>query len=41
MSLLIWKDEYLTQVEEIDSQHLRLIELINGIYDLLRSGRGN
>jgi len=41
MSLLVWKDEYLTQVEEIDSQHMRLIELINGIYDLLRSGRGN
>lgn len=41
MSLLRWKDEYLTQVEEIDTQHQRLIDLINGIYDLMRSGRGN
>jgi hemerythrin-like metal-binding protein len=41
MSLLRWKDEYLTQVEEIDTQHQRLIDLINGIYDLMRSGRGD
>jgi hemerythrin len=41
MSLLRWKDEYLTEVEEIDTQHQRLINLINGIYDLMRSGRGD
>jgi len=41
MSLLRWKDEYLTQVEEIDTQHQRLIDLINEIYDLMRSGRGD
>jgi hemerythrin len=40
MSLLRWKDEYLTQVEEIDGQHRRLAQHINGIHDLLRSGRG-
>lgn len=39
MSLVRWKDEYLTQVEAIDSQHRRLIDLINGIYDLMRVGR--
>ena len=41
MSLLRWKDEYLTQVEEIDTQHRRLFDLINGIYDLIRVGRGS
>lgn len=40
MSLLRWKDEYLTHVEEIDVQHRRLFDLINGIYDLIRVGRG-
>lgn len=40
MSLLRWKDEYLTQVEEIDDQHRRLFDLINGIYDMMRLGRG-
>ena len=40
MSLLRWKDEYLTQVEEVDGQHRRLAQHINGIHDLLRSGRG-
>lgn len=40
MSLLRWKDEYLTQVEEIDNQHRRLFDLVNDIYDLMRLGRG-
>jgi hemerythrin len=40
MSLLRWKDEYLTQVEEIDDQHRRLFDLVNGIYDMMRLGRG-
>lgn len=40
MSLLRWKDEYLTQVEEIDEQHRRLFDLVNGIYDMMRLGRG-
>jgi hemerythrin len=39
MSLVRWKDEYLTQVVEIDDQHRRLVDLINQIYDLMRSGR--
>lgn len=40
MSLLRWKDEYLTGVEEIDEQHRRLFDLVNGIYDMMRHGRG-
>ncbi len=39
MSLLRWKDEYLTQVEEIDNQHRRLFDLVNDIYDMMRLGR--
>lgn len=41
MSLMRWKDEYLTFVDAIDEQHQRLFELINAIYDMMRSGRGN
>ena len=40
MSLLRWKDEYLTGVDEIDEQHRRLFDLVNGIYDMMRLGRG-
>ena len=40
MPLVRWKDEYLTQIEEIDKQHRQLIEQINGIYDLMRMERG-
>lgn len=39
MSLLRWKDEYLTQVDEIDTQHRRLFDLVNDIYDMMRLGR--
>jgi len=41
MSLMRWKDEYLTFVEAIDEQHQRLFDLINAIYDMMRLGRGN
>lgn len=36
-----WNDEYLTFNQAIDEQHQRLFEIINGIYDMLRVGRGN
>lgn len=41
MSLMRWNDEYLTFNQVIDEQHQRLFEIINGIYDMLRVGRGN
>lgn len=40
MSLMRWKDEYLTFIEAIDEQHQRLFELLNAIYDMMRVGRG-
>jgi hemerythrin len=40
MSLLRWKDEYRTDVQEIDTQHQRLIDQVNDIHDLMRQGRG-
>lgn len=41
MSLMRWKDEYLTFNEMIDEQHQRLFEFLNAIYDMMRSGRGS
>jgi hemerythrin-like metal-binding protein len=41
MSLMRWNDEYLTFNQVIDEQHQRLFEIINGIYDMIRVGRGN
>lgn len=41
MSLMRWNDEYLTFNQVIDEQHQRLFEIINGIYDMMRVGRGN
>ena len=41
MSLMRWNDEYLTFNQVIDEQHQRLFEIINGIYDMIRVGRGH
>lgn len=41
MSLMRWNDEYLTFNQVIDEQHERLFEIINGIYDMIRGGRGH
>ena len=40
MSLMRWNDEYLTFNQVIDEQHQRLFEIVNGIYDMMRVGRG-
>ena len=37
MIFFIWKDEYLTNIGELDAQHQKLVELINDFYaDLLQ-----
>jgi len=40
MSLMSWKDEYSVHINVIDSQHKRLIELLNEVFDASRAGRG-
>jgi hemerythrin-like metal-binding protein len=40
MALITWKPEYSVNVAEIDGQHRLLIDLINRLYDAMRSGQG-
>lgn len=40
MPLLTWKNDYSVQVEQIDEQHKRLVNLINQLYDALLEGKG-
>jgi hemerythrin-like metal-binding protein len=41
MALVKWSDSLSVQDEELDSQHQHLIELLNQLYDAMRSGQGS
>jgi hemerythrin len=40
MALIQWKDDYSVGVLLIDTQHKRLIELINSLNDAMKQGKG-
>jgi hemerythrin len=40
MPILSWREEYSAGIRVIDSQHRRLVELLNAIYDASRVGKG-
>lgn len=40
MSILTWEEKYSVGIDEIDKQHKHLIELINQLYDAMRTGHG-
>jgi len=40
MPIIIWKDTYSVQIDELDNQHKRLIGLINQLYDAMLAGKG-
>lgn len=40
MSLIDWNSSYSVNVKEIDDQHKKLIDLINKLYDEMKSGHG-
>lgn len=37
---MTWDDSFSVQVQEIDSQHQRLIEMLNQLHDMMKSGQG-
>lgn len=40
MSLINWDDSLSVKVAEIDSQHQKLIDLINQLHELMKAGQG-
>ncbi|MBI5055189.1 MAG: bacteriohemerythrin [Nitrospirae bacterium] len=40
MPFITWNEEYSVNIKEIDTQHQKLIELINNLFDKMRIGRG-
>lgn len=41
MAFFDWKDEMSVNVKEIDLQHQALVNLMNGLYDAMKAGKGN
>jgi hemerythrin len=41
MALITWNDTLSVHIKEIDSQHQRLVELVNKLHDAMKAGRGN
>ena len=41
MSLIEWDDSYSVKIREIDGQHMRLLEIINDLYEAMRAGKAN
>lgn len=35
MSMIVWEDKYSVDIQEIDEQHKRLVEIINELYDAI------
>ena len=40
MALVEWKSIYLTNVEEVDSQHKKLVSIVNELHDAMKIGKG-
>lgn len=40
MALIKWNDSYSVKVAELDAQHKNVFEMINGLADSMRQGRG-
>ena len=41
MVLVVWKEEYSVNIQEIDRQHKRLFDMINGLHEAMLSGKGH
>lgn len=41
MSLILWNNGYSVNIRSIDSQHQRLVEMINKLHDAMKKGESN
>lgn len=40
MAFITWKDSYSVNVKDIDTQHKKLIDMINSLHDSMKEGKG-
>jgi hemerythrin-like metal-binding protein len=41
MAFFTWKDSYSVGVKEMDTQHQKLVDIINRLYDAMSAGKGS
>lgn len=41
MALIVWREEYVTGISEMDQQHKVLLEMINDLYEIVRDRKGD
>lgn len=41
MALFVWSDKFSVNIKEIDSQHKKLVDLLNSLHDSMKAGKGN
>ena len=41
MPLVEWNDSYSVKIREMDSQHLKLVQIINDLHDAMLAGKAN
>ena len=40
MPLMTWTDKYSVNIKEVDSQHVKLVDLLNGFHEAMKLGKG-
>jgi hemerythrin len=40
MSLFVWNDSYSVKVRQLDLEHQKLFDIINGLYEGMKAGKG-
>ncbi len=41
MALFTWSDKYSVNINEIDNQHKKLVDMLNALHDAMKAGKGN
>jgi hemerythrin len=41
MALITWNQTFSVKVKQFDDQHIKLVDMINELYDAMKAGKGN
>lgn len=41
MALFVWSDKYSVNINEIDNQHKKLVDILSSLHDSMKAGKGS